>query len=59
MSTGYPAPPVATRTRATGASRAPSDANEADLDKLIQTTEKYCVVFQTLATSPTLEVVRT
>jgi uncharacterized OsmC-like protein len=36
-----------------------SDASQEDLDKLIATTERYCVVFQTLATSPTLAVVRT
>jgi uncharacterized OsmC-like protein len=36
-----------------------SDASQEDLDKLLATTEKYCVVFQTLATSPALEVVRT
>jgi uncharacterized OsmC-like protein len=35
-----------------------SQASNEDLDKLIETTEKYCVVFQTLASSPALEVVR-
>jgi len=31
-----------------------SDADSADLDALIATTERYCVVFQTLANSPAL-----
>jgi uncharacterized OsmC-like protein len=36
-----------------------SDAPQQDIDALIETTEKYCVVFQTLANSPALEMVRT
>src|SRR5438270_7732934 len=36
-----------------------SDAPPADLDKLIATTERYCVVFQTLARSPDLTFTRT
>jgi len=35
-----------------------SDASAEDLDKLIETTRKYCVVYQTLATPPSLEMVR-
>ena len=35
-----------------------SDASQEDLDKLIETTRRYCVVYQTLATSPTLEIIR-
>ena len=35
-----------------------SDATADDLDALIATTERYCVVFQTLARSPELSVVR-
>jgi uncharacterized OsmC-like protein len=35
-----------------------SDATPADLDKLIATTERYCVVFQTLASSPELSFTR-
>jgi uncharacterized OsmC-like protein len=35
-----------------------SDAAAEDLDALIETTEKYCVVFQTLATPPQLSVSR-
>ncbi|MGO9873643.1 MAG: OsmC family protein [Acidimicrobiia bacterium] len=35
-----------------------SDAPAADLDALIDTTEQYCVVLQTLAHSPALSVVR-
>lgn len=33
-----------------------SDASAEDLDALIATTERYCVVFQTLASSPELSV---
>jgi uncharacterized OsmC-like protein len=33
-----------------------SDAPQATLDELIATTQRYCVVLQTLATSPALEV---
>jgi uncharacterized OsmC-like protein len=36
-----------------------SPASAEDLDALIDTTVKYCVVFQTLAASPSLEVSRT
>jgi len=36
-----------------------SDAPPGDLDRLVATTERYCVVLQTLATSPALEVART
>ncbi len=36
-----------------------SDASADDLDALIATTEQYCVVFQTLASSPALSVART
>jgi uncharacterized OsmC-like protein len=35
-----------------------SDANPEDLDKLIATTERYCVVYQTLARRPELSVGR-
>jgi uncharacterized OsmC-like protein len=35
-----------------------SDASAEDLDALIATTERYCVVFQTLATSPELSLTR-
>jgi uncharacterized OsmC-like protein len=35
-----------------------SDASSEDLDALIATTERYCVVFQTLARSPDLSVSR-
>jgi uncharacterized OsmC-like protein len=35
-----------------------SDASVEDLDALIATTERYCVVFQTLASSPELSIVR-
>jgi uncharacterized OsmC-like protein len=35
-----------------------SDAPQADLDALIATTERYCVVLQTLVSSPDLSVVR-
>jgi len=31
-----------------------SDASDEDLAKLLETTERYCVVLQTLATTPTL-----
>ena len=33
-----------------------SDASAEDIDALIETTEKYCVVYQTLASSPELSV---
>ena len=33
-----------------------SDASQEDIDALIETTEKYCVVFQTLANPPMLSV---
>jgi uncharacterized OsmC-like protein len=33
-------------------------ATDAELDELIETTERYCVVFQTLASSPELTVTR-
>ena len=35
-----------------------SDADPGDLDALIATTERYCVVFQTLAHAPELSVAR-
>jgi uncharacterized OsmC-like protein len=35
-----------------------SDASAEELDKLIATTERYCVVFQTLAHRPDLTVVK-
>jgi uncharacterized OsmC-like protein len=35
-----------------------SDASPADLDRLIATTERYCVVFQTLASTPDLSFTR-
>jgi uncharacterized OsmC-like protein len=35
-----------------------STANADDLDQLIATTERYCVVFQTLANPPELSLVR-
>jgi uncharacterized OsmC-like protein len=35
-----------------------SDATAEDLEALIATTERYCVVFQTLASPPELSVVR-
>jgi uncharacterized OsmC-like protein len=35
-----------------------SDASPADLDALIATTERYCVVLQTLASRPDLSVAR-
>jgi uncharacterized OsmC-like protein len=35
-----------------------SDASPEDLDALIETTEKYCVVFQTLAHPPALSLSR-
>lgn len=35
-----------------------SSASDEDLDALIATTERYCVVFQTLAHAPELSVVR-
>lgn len=34
-----------------------SDADQATLDKLLELTERYCVVFQTLANRPELSVV--
>ena len=36
-----------------------SSASDDDLDELIAATERYCVVYQTLAASPQLEVHRT
>ncbi|HZR14200.1 MAG TPA: OsmC family protein [Acidimicrobiia bacterium] len=36
-----------------------SDAGAEDLDALVATTERYCVVLQTLASSPELSVART
>ena len=36
-----------------------SSASDEELDKLIATTERYCVVLQTLVNTPDLEVVRT
>jgi uncharacterized OsmC-like protein len=35
-----------------------SEADDAELDKLLETTERYCVVLQTLAQSPELSVTR-
>ena len=35
-----------------------SEANEEQLDTLVRLTERYCVVYQTLAGSPTLSVAR-
>ncbi|MDQ3680680.1 MAG: OsmC family protein [Actinomycetota bacterium] len=35
-----------------------SDADEEQLDTLIRLTERYCVVYQTLAVAPTLSVAR-
>jgi uncharacterized OsmC-like protein len=35
-----------------------SDASEEDLAALIETTERYCVVFQTLANGPELSISR-
>jgi uncharacterized OsmC-like protein len=35
-----------------------SDASEEDLAALIETTERYCVVFQTLANGPELSIAR-
>ena len=35
-----------------------TDAEPAQIDKLLELTERYCVVFQTLARPPTLMVVR-
>jgi uncharacterized OsmC-like protein len=35
-----------------------SDASDEQLDTLLRLTERYCVVYQTLAQSPTLEVMR-
>ncbi|MGO9196754.1 MAG: OsmC family protein [Acidimicrobiales bacterium] len=35
-----------------------SEAAEDELDELIATTEQYCVVYQTIAASPRLEVTR-
>lgn len=35
-----------------------SPAAAEDLDALIETTKRYCVVFQTLAASPALDVIR-
>jgi uncharacterized OsmC-like protein len=36
-----------------------STASKEELDGLVATTERYCVVYQTLVSSPTLEVGRT
>ncbi|HVY09822.1 MAG TPA: OsmC family protein [Mycobacteriales bacterium] len=36
-----------------------SEASEADLDALIETTRRYCVVYQTLASPPELSIART
>ena len=36
-----------------------SDADEAQLDTLIRLTERYCVVYQTLANPPELSVTHT
>ena len=36
-----------------------SDASAEELDQLIATTERYCVVYQTLASAPALETRRT
>ncbi len=36
-----------------------SDCDEEQLDTLVRLTERYCVVFQTLAGSPSLSVART
>ena len=33
-----------------------SDADEEQLEKLIKLTERYCVVYQTLATAPDIDV---
>jgi uncharacterized OsmC-like protein len=35
-----------------------TDAAEAQLETLLRLTERYCVVFQTLARSPTVSVTR-
>ncbi|MBN9562262.1 MAG: OsmC family protein, partial [Alphaproteobacteria bacterium] len=35
-----------------------ADADDAKLQKMIETTERYCVIFQTLRTPPTLSVKR-
>lgn len=35
-----------------------SDADDAKLDRMIQTTERYCVILQTLRTPPTITVRR-
>jgi uncharacterized OsmC-like protein len=35
-----------------------TDAPAEQLDKLIQLTERYCVIFQTLKNPPTIEVTR-
>jgi uncharacterized OsmC-like protein len=35
-----------------------SDADDAKLDRMIQTTERYCVILQTLRTPPTIIVRR-
>src|SRR4051812_37772310 len=35
-----------------------SDSSDEDLDALIETTERYCVVYQTLAASPELNALR-
>ena len=35
-----------------------SDASDAQLDTLLRLSERYCVVFQTLRTPPSLSVAR-
>ena len=35
-----------------------ADADDAKLQRMIETTERYCVIFQTLRTPPTLSVKR-
>lgn len=35
-----------------------TDADEAQIDKLLELTERYCVVHQTLAGSPTMSIAR-
>jgi uncharacterized OsmC-like protein len=35
-----------------------SDAAPEQLDELVETTKRYCVVYQTIATTPVLEVRR-
>lgn len=38
--------------------RLDTDADDEQLDKLLQLTERYCVVFQTLSNTPALRMVR-